>query len=206
MFTQIGIKPKIMAIEINIWIYWLFCTLAMLSVILNKNFVYSLLRSNSSYPQKDGNYINLLIGGWITTFLASISYVIFTSKNAAGTYQISDLLAFSVLNGILEQFMFVFWFLIGCYLARLRTSKNSSYVFIWGYVCFFIFAGFIHAFFWIKVLPKHKPATAIIIPLLSIMSYFWMRIYWQFKKIMPTIFMHIFVDFITIGHLHFSWF
>jgi chlorophyllide a hydrolase len=195
-----------MAIETNIWIYWLFCTIAMLVIILNEPFAQSLINTKAISTYENKKYKILLIAGWIATFFASISYILLTSKNEAGTYQISDLIAFSFLNGILEQFMFFFWFLLGCYLAKPWTTKNSKWIFISGYVSYAVFSGLIHALFWMNSLPEHQPATGIVVPLLSIMSYVWMWLFWKYKAILPIIAMHIFVDFFMIGHLHFSWF
>lgn len=195
-----------MAIETNIWLYWLTCALAMLIIVFNKPLVYSLLNSKTNFEEKNSNYNILLIAGWIATFIASISYVLFTSKNEVGVYQIPDLLAFSVLNGILEQFMFFFWFLLGCYFAKLWVAKNSIWIFISGYVTYAVFSGFIHALFWMNALPEHQPATGIVVPLLSIMSYIWMWLFWKYKAIVPIILMHILVDIITISHLHYPWF
>ena len=195
-----------MAIEINIWLYWLTCSLAMLVIISNQPLVHSLLNPRVNYNRKNSNYKMLLTAGWIATFLASISYVLFTSKNDVGVYQIPDLLAFSLLNGILEQFMFFFWFLLGCYLIKPLVAKNSVWIFVSGYFVFAIFSGFIHALFWLNQLPEHQPATEIVIPLLSIMSGIWMWLFWKYKAVLPVIAMHIFVDIITISHLHYSWF
>ena len=195
-----------MAIETSIWIYWGFCALTMLAIVLNKPLVYSLLSTKTNSFYKNNNYKILLIAGWIATFLASISYILLTSKSEAGTYKIIDLLAFSFLNGILEQFMFFFWFLLGCYLAKPWNTKNSTWIFISGYVSYAIFSGFIHAFFWMNSLPEHQPATGIVVPLLAIMSCIWMWLFWQYRVVLPIIMMHIFVDFLMIGHLHFPWF
>ena len=107
-----------MAIETNIWLYWLFCAIATFLVIFNRKFAYTLLSPALTSPEKDRHKTLFLILGWGCTFLASVIYILFTVKKKTGAYELPDLISFSLLNGFLEQFMFVFWFLVGCYLAQ----------------------------------------------------------------------------------------
>lgn len=196
-----------MAIETNIWIYWLFCVFATLLVIFKRKFAYTLLSPALDSPQKEQNKTFFLIGGWSFTFLASAIYVLFTVKIQAGGYKLPDLISFSLLNGILEQFMFVFWFLVGCYFAQKKIPKHSILIFIWGYVAYFLYSGAIHALFWFQVLPEHEPflpmAFAFILPCMSL---FWMWLFWRYQALVAIIAMHIVIDFLTVGHLHFPWF
>jgi hypothetical protein len=195
-----------MAIATSIWIYWLLCLFATILIIANRKFAYKLLSSNLELSHQGKGYTISLILGWITTFMASISYILFTQKYEPGSYEISDLLVFSFSNGVLEQFMFIFWFLLGCYIAKLIVPSNPKLVFACGYISYATFSGFIHALFWMKVLPEHQPAILIMPPLLSIMSLVWMWLIWRYKAFIATITMHIIVDFLMIGHLHFTWF
>ena len=194
-----------MAIETNIWIYWLFCAIATFLVISNRKFAYSLLSPALDSPEKSQNKTIYLILGWGFTFLASAIYILFTIKIQPGGYKLPDLISFSLLNGILEQFMFVFWFLIGCYLAQKKFPKHSILIFVLGYVGYFLYSGAIHPLFWFQVLPEHEPflPMAFILPFMSI---FWMWLYWRYQAIVAIIAMHVAIDFITVGHLHFPWF
>ncbi len=194
-----------MAIETNIWIYWLFCAIATLLVINNQKFAYTLLSPALDSPQKEQNKTIFLILGWGFTFLASAIYILFTVKIQPGEYELPDLISFSLLNGILEQYMFVFWFLIGCYLAQKKFHKRSILIFVLGYVGYFLYSGAIHPLFWFQVLPEHEPflPMAFILPFMSL---FWMWLYWRYQAIVAIIVMHIAIDFITVGHLHFPWF
>ena len=194
-----------MAIETNIWIYWFVCAIGTLLIIYNRQLVNTLLSPALKYPYKDHNKTLFLILGWIFTFLASAIYILFTVKKEAGTYELADLISFAFLNGILEQFMFVFWFLLGCYLARQKLPQYSILVFILGYLSYFIFSGGIHFLFWFQVLPEHDPFTPVV-PILSVMSFFWMWLFWRYRAMMAIITMHIALDFFSIGHLHFNWF
>jgi hypothetical protein len=194
-----------MAIETNIWIYWLFCAIATFLVIFNRKFAYTLLSPTLDSPQKNQNYRIFLILGWVFTLLASAIYILFTVKKETGAYELPDLISFSLLNGVLEQFMFVFWFLIGCYFAQQKFPKHSSLIFILGYLGYFIYSGLIHPLFWFQVLPDHEPfmPMAFILPFMSI---FWMWLLWRYQAIFAIVAMHIVIDFLTIGHLHFTWF
>ena len=195
-----------MIIETNIWIYWLFCAIAMVLVISNRKFADKLLSPDSNSPQKDKYYRIALILGWITTLIAATGYILFTQKYVTGAYEIPDLLVFSFSNGVLEQFMFIFWLLLGCYLGTLYTPNRPKLIFTFGYISYAIFSGLIHAFFWTTVLPPHEPVSSIMALALSIMSLVWMWLFWRYRAITAIIAMHIVIDFIMIGHLHFDWF
>lgn len=156
-------------------------------------------------PYKEQNKTVFLILGWVSTFIASAIYILFTVKKETGSYQLADLISFSLLNGILEQFMFVFWFLGGCYLAQRKFPKHSIVIFIFGYIGYFMYSGAIHPLFWFQVLPAHEPfmPMAFILPFMSL---FWMWLFWRYRAILAIATMHIAIDFLTVGHLHFNWF
>lgn len=194
-----------MAIETNIWVYWLFCALATFWVIYNREFAYTLLSPALNSPQKKQNKTVFMILGWGCTFLASAIYILFTVKKNTGVYELPDLISFSLLNGVLEQFMFVFWFLIGCYLAQKKFPQHSILIFVLGYLGYFLYSGAIHPLFWFQVLPEHEPFLPMVF-ILPFMSLFWMWLFWRYQAIVAIIAMHIVIDFLTVGHLHFSWF
>ena len=194
-----------MAIETNIWIYWLFCAIATLIVISNRKFAYTLLSPTFNSPQKEQHKTIFLILGWSCTFIASAIYILFTVKKTAGVYELSDLVSFALLNGILEQFMFIFWFLIGCYLAHKIVPAHSIVIFSLGYLGYFLYSGAIHPLFWFQVLPEHEPFLPMVF-ILPFMSLFWMWLFWRYQAIFSIVVMHIVIDFLTIGHLHFPWF
>ena len=195
-----------MAIETNIWIYWLFCAIAMSIVITKRKSAVLLLSPNVDSIQKDKNYTIALALGWITTLLAATGYLLFTRKYETGSYEIPDLLLFAFSNGVLEQFMFVFWLLLGCYIGKKYASNSPKLIFTFGYISYAIFSGLIHAFFWTTVLPPHKPVSAIMAVALSLMSLVWMWLFWRYRAVLAIIAMHIVIDFLTIAHLHFHWF
>lgn len=194
-----------MLIEINIWIYWLFCSIVGILVIVNKKLAISLLnpcRAINLSEREKGYYVSLVLG-WSTTLLASTVSILFTLKQETGHYQLSDLLLFCLLNGVLEQFMFIFWFLLGCYLGQKIYPNSSLLAFIFGYVVYAVYSGLIHAWFWSQVLPKHEPFTYLVL-FLSLMSFFWMWLLWRYRAIFALISMHFVIDFLTIGNLHFN--
>lgn len=195
-----------MAIETNIWIYWFFCAIATSLIISNRKFAYELLSPDSDSPQKDTDYKIALSLGWITTLIAASGYILLTRKYETGAYEIPDLLFFSFSNGMLEQFMFVFWLLLGCYLGKLYAPNNPKLIFTFGYISYAIFSGLIHAFFWTSVLPAHHPVSGIMAVALGLMSFVWMWLFWRYRAIVAIVSMHIVIDFLMIGHLHFTWF
>jgi chlorophyllide a hydrolase len=194
------------AIQITIWIYWLCCLIAASLIIFNKKFVDELLYPQGDDLQQKTGYGLYLLAGWIVTIVTSTAYVLLTKKYTPGDYGISDLVVFSISNGILEQFMFIFWFLLGCYIGKVFAPKSPKIIFISGYSGYAIFSGFIHALFWVSVLPAHKPVTLIMALLLAIMSLIWMWLVWRYRAVVAIMGMHIVIDFLTVGHLNFPWF
>ncbi len=194
-----------MAIETSLWIYWLFCAIAAFIVISKRKFAYGLLSPDSDSSHHQKNYIISLILAWLFTLLASAIYILFTIKKETGPYELPELISFSLLNGILEQFMFIFWFLLGCYLAQLKFPKHSIFIFILGYLGYFIYSGLIHPLFWFQVLPDHEPFIPMVF-ILPFMSLFWMWLLWRYQAVLAIVAMHIMIDFLTVGHLHFPWF
>jgi chlorophyllide a hydrolase len=197
-----------MAIEGMVWLYWLVCGLATVVLWLNRQQIPSLLSPALTLPQPQAGYWWSISLGWTTTLLAGITYILFTHKEAPGTYHLSDLIEFSLFNGILEQLMFVFWFLLGCWIGRVLKLQQSWKIFALGFVSYSIYSGLIHGLFWVAVLPFHQiiDALGIRLGLLLVMSFLWMWLFWRYRAIMAIIAMHIVVDLLTIGHLHFPWF
>jgi hypothetical protein len=193
------------AIEGYIWLYWLFCLLATMIVVANKKFAEQLLYPDADSTHQENGYKISLVLGWVTTLIAAVIYVMFTIKTVTGSYQLPDLILFAFVNGVLEQFMFIFWFLVGCYLGQKQFPNKPITIFICGYISYVFYSGLIHPFFWFQILPKHEPFTpmAFILPFMSI---FWMWLLWRYRAVGAIIAMHIVIDFLTIGHLHFHWF
>jgi chlorophyllide a hydrolase len=194
------------AIQTSIWIYWGCCLVAASVLVARRNVVQCLLGPGAQSFSKGKGYVPSLLSGWVLTLLAAVSYVVFTRKSETGTYAIADLLTFAILNGVLEQLMFIFWFFCGCYLARLAAPSRPKLVFASGYFGYFIFSGLIHGCYWVNVLPAHVPVTALMVVLLAAASLAWMWLFWRYQAIVAIVAMHIVVDFLMIGHLHSTWF
>ncbi|MGB8699707.1 MAG: hypothetical protein WCD18_09855 [Thermosynechococcaceae cyanobacterium] len=195
-----------MVIEKAIWIYWCFCFLAAFLVISKRQFVYELLSPASGASEHGKGYTVSLILGWITTLLAGMGYVLLTHKSETGSYQVLDLVTFALLNGTLEQFIFLVWFLFGCYLGRFVSNHPPGLIFWGGYLSYVCFSGCIHASFWTRILPSHEPATGVMVLLLTAMSLVWMWLVWRYRALNEIVAMHIVIDFLMIGHLNFPWF
>jgi chlorophyllide a hydrolase len=194
-----------LAIEAAIWIYWGFCLIAAIFILANRQFIKTLLSSDSNTSENYTGFALSLSCGWITTLLVSTIYVLFTVKKEMGFYHLSDLITFSLVNGIVEQLMFIFWFIVGCFFGQKLFLKHPILIFISGYFIYCIYSGLIHVFFWVPVLPSHEPFAPMVV-ILPFMSLFWMWLFWRYQAIFSILFMHVAIDFLTIGHLHFSWF
>ncbi|MEM9161981.1 MAG: hypothetical protein AAGC54_02795 [Cyanobacteria bacterium P01_F01_bin.4] len=195
-----------MAIEPEIWIYWGCCfasaLLLALWVVRYRPVADGLI--SPDVDDRDG-YLSALAMGWGVTLLAAAIYVLFTQKYVDGAYQLTDLTLFSVANGVLEQLMFVFWFLVGSYLGQRLFPKQPIRSFWVGYLSYVVYSGLIHPLFWVQVLPSHEPFLPMI-GILPLISLFWMWLLWRYRAVMAIVAMHIVIDFLTIGHLHFPWF
>ncbi|HEY9625441.1 MAG TPA: hypothetical protein V6C78_34295 [Crinalium sp.] len=194
-----------MAIEMPIWIYWFICGLATALILINQQSIPKLLSPVLNSSQRQQGYSLALTLGWVATLFAALGYILLTHKEVAGSYQIQDLLVFSLLNGTLEQLMFIFWFLLGCWLAFRWSIQATWKIFGLGFLSYSLYSGAIHAFFWVKVLPAHQPALVIPV-VLFFMSLAWMWLFWRYCALGAIIGMHVALDFLAVGHLHFAWF
>jgi chlorophyllide a hydrolase len=195
-----------MNIEWSIWIYWGLCLVATLTVAAHRRVANGLLWPPSSSATVRRGYRRSLALAWALTVLTAGAYVLLTHKLQTGPYTMADLIAFALLNGVLEQLMFIFWFLAGCWLAKSWRAKRPRAQFFVGYLTFAVYSGLIHAWFWIKVLPPHVPAGAVVVPALSLMSLSWMWLLWRYRAIIAIVAMHVALDFVMVGYLHSHWF
>lgn len=198
-----------MMIESALWIYWLLCGVAAAVIVAYWQKLPLLLSPaiSDTPPQKTG-YISAVSLAWGATLLAAVGYILLTRKEIIGPYQLPDLAVFTVLNGVLEQLMFVFWFLAGCLLGRWLGVRSGWKIFVLGFLSYSVYSGFIHGWFWVSILPSHDISeyALVRVGLLLLMSLSWMWVFWRYRAIAAIICMHIFIDFFSIGHLHSTWF
>jgi chlorophyllide a hydrolase len=192
-------------IERSVWIYWACCLAAAAAIVAQRHSVTLLLSPNSGSAKKAGYKASVTLG-WLATFATALTYALLTRKFETGSYRAAELVTFAVVNGVLEQFMFIFWFLMGCYLAKISAPGKPILAFGFGYVAYVVYSGLIHGLFWVAVLPAHRPVTFIMVVLLSITSLVWMWLFWRYRAIVSIVAMHIVVDILMIGHLHSAWF
>lgn len=205
-----------MALETSLWVYWLLCSLAAVVLVANWPKIPLLLspalsptlevESSEIETAKNRGYFLAVALGWVATLLAAVGYVVLTRKDILGAYQIPDLTVFALLNGSLEQLMFIFWFLLGCAIAKYFRVCSNWKIFGLGFLSYSIYSGFIHGLFWVTVLPSHQAVDVVRLGLLLLMSLSWMWLFWRYKALVAIICMHMVIDFITVGHLHFTWF
>jgi chlorophyllide a hydrolase len=194
------------AIATSVWLYWGCCVVAATAVIGRKRWAIGLLSAASGDRTKRTGFRLSVAICWSATILTALTYALLTRKFQMGSYQLRDLVTFSLLNGVLEQYMFVFWFLLGCHIARVSVPGKPAMAFAVGYLAYVVYSGLIHAMFWVVVLPAHQPVTFIMVVLLSITSFGWLWLFWRYRAMGWIIAMHIFMDILMIGHLHSTWF
>ncbi|MEM9008600.1 MAG: hypothetical protein AAGE59_34460 [Cyanobacteria bacterium P01_F01_bin.86] len=192
-----------MAIALPLWIYWAFCLVATGLLLSNRMLSQSLLSPMASISRQ--GYFPTMLISWFVTLATAAIYILFTVKQVEGNYEVPDLLIFSGLNGTLEQCMFVLWFLVGCFVGQRLFPKSPWAIFGSGYISYVLYSGLIHPLFWFPVLPQHDPFWPMVF-ILPVMSIFWMWLYWRYQALLEIIAMHIVIDWLTVGHLHFPWF
>ncbi len=191
-----------MRIEAAIWIYWACCLATAVALAGGRGLVRPLLGPRASPAGIQPGYMAWLLVGWSTTLLAAGCYVLFTKKLQTGPYHLGDLVAFSFLNGVLEQSMFLFWFVAGCCLGRLLAPGRPLVTFACGYLGFAVYSGLIHGLFWLPVLPPHRPVALPMAALLTAMSFSWMWLFWRYRAVLAIIAMHVVADLLMMTHLH----
>jgi hypothetical protein len=75
-------------------------------------------------------------------------------------------------------------------------------IFVGGYLSYFIYSGAIHGLFWFQLWPEHDPFMPV--ALFALMSFFWMWLFWRYKAVLAIVAMHVVIDFLTVGYLHFG--
>ncbi|MCW8797649.1 MAG: hypothetical protein OQK66_01635 [Prosthecochloris sp.] len=114
---------------------------------------------------------------------------------------------FTIGNGIAETFMFYAFFILGEKLAGMIT-KNPWALFITGFVFFMIYSGFIHALFWLDMLPEHvnqaSPFKPLFMPTQILIAGSWALSFFWYRDL-PTVFvLHGLVDLTMILNVKFS--
>lgn len=179
--------------------------MATLLLIANRSLAYKILTADGKLRvDRQGYYLALMLG-WLSTGLTAAIYILFTYKYVNGPYDLAALATFSCLNGTLEQGMFIFWFIVGAYSGVVLIPNRPKLFFGLGFFSYVVYSGLIHPLFWFSVLPAHEPFLPMV-AILPLMSLSWMWLLWRYQAIAAIVAMHIGIDFLTVGHLHFSWF
>jgi chlorophyllide a hydrolase len=118
-----------------------------------------------------------------------------------------SVILFTFGNGIAETFMFYAFFSMGEKLAGFVT-KNAWLLFAAGLLCFMVYSGFIHALFWLDMLPEHvnqaSPFKPLFMPTQLLIAGSWALSFFWYRDL-PTVFLlHSLVDLTMILNVKFS--
>ncbi|MBC8044224.1 MAG: hypothetical protein IAF08_12370 [Rhizobacter sp.] len=128
------------------------------------------------------------------------------------------LVFFTVANGLCETFIYLGIFKFGEFLAG-KYTQNKFLLYSAGLCLFFVYAGGIHAIFWLNVLPEHLsgttvtlapmlvlPRSAIFIPFQVLLVVTWSLIYFLYRDLWSVAVLHAVVDFVMVLSIHYSMF
>uniref|UniRef100_B3EJA0 Abortive infection protein n=1 Tax=Chlorobium phaeobacteroides (strain BS1) TaxID=331678 RepID=B3EJA0_CHLPB len=120
---------------------------------------------------------------------------------------LASVVLFTVGNGIAETFMFYAFFVLGEKLMGLLT-KNPWALFIAGFVCFMIYSGFIHALFWLDLLPEHvnqaSPLKPLFMPTQILIAGSWALSFFWYRDLPSVFVLHGLVDLTMALNVKFS--
>lgn len=150
--------------------------------------------------------IVLLVGAWI---FSQILYILVARHNGRPILWMPTIL-FALGNGVCEILAFAVVYRAGEGLGRslvdMVLPAGASFAgFVLGVIFFAIYGGFIHAFFWIKLLPPHlddsprSRAIRRLRPLAELsLVLSWSLCFWLTRDIWTVIFFHIIIDFVLM--------
>ncbi|MEC9486656.1 MAG: hypothetical protein UMU76_04025 [Prosthecochloris sp.] len=122
---------------------------------------------------------------------------------------LASVIVFAVGNGIAETFMFYAMFVLGEKLMGLLT-KNPWALFIAGFVFFMIYSGFIHALFWLDLLPEHvnqaSPYKPFFMPTQILIAGSWALSFFWYRDLPSVFVLHGLVDLTMIMNVKFTLF
>lgn len=122
---------------------------------------------------------------------------------------IASVLVFTIGNGIAETFMFYLFFVMGEKLAGIIT-KNAWVLFFAGLFFFMIYSGFIHALFWLDMLPEHvnqaSPLKPLFMPTQLLIATSWALSFFWYRDLPSVFVLHGLVDLTMAMNVKFSLF
>lgn len=143
--------------------------------------------------------------------IVMLNAYIYTNSTYDGGRQldIASVLVFTFGNGIAETFMFYFFFVMGEKLAAMVT-RNPWLLFASGMLFFMVYSGFIHALFWLDMLPEHvnqaSPFKPLFMPTQLLIAGSWALSFFWYRDLPSVFALHALVDLTMILNVKFSLF
>ncbi|NWJ48146.1 MAG: hypothetical protein HXX08_20000 [Chloroflexi bacterium] len=190
---HIGSRPQIEHTNLSLLVYWVLCTVVGFALLWND---ISSWRVATAWQ----NYGWLALVALVTTILSQIPYMMVSSGNGRPIAPVSSTI-FVIVNGAIEAFVF-----LGCYnllfnLSKLVFGDLNIVNFIFGLFGFIFYSGFIHAFFWARLIPPHFSANPKLQPLRRMMPFVqitivvgWCIYYYFTADIWTVVALHALVD------------
>ncbi|MEI7556805.1 hypothetical protein [Candidatus Chlorohelix sp.] len=190
---HIGNRPQIERINLSLLVYWVLCTVVGLALLWND---ISSWRIATAW--RDYGWLALI--ALVTTLLSQIPYMMISRSGGRKIAPVSSII-FVIVNGAIEVFIF-----LGCYsvlfnLSKLVFGDLNIINFIFGVIGFVFYSGFIHAFFWARLIPPHFSSDPKLQTLRRMMPLFsativiiWCVYYYFTSDIWTVVALHALVD------------
>ncbi len=143
--------------------------------------------------------------GWavialVVTVGAQIAYMQVARSDGRPIAPLTSLI-FIIVNGVLEAFIFMAFYTIFFQGAKLVFGSLDVVNFLFGFLGFFIYSGFIHAFFWARMIPPHfsseprlQKLRKLLTPIQTAIVLSWCIYYYFTGDIWTIVALHIVID------------
>ncbi|WP_287372944.1 hypothetical protein [Prosthecochloris sp.] len=188
------------SIPMKIFAYWFIAIVVGLLFFRKETFTF-----NANFDTRRKVLLSLSL------LIVAFNAFVYTNSTYDGgrPLDIASVLLFTFGNGIAETFMFYAAFVIGEKLVGFAT-KNSTALFIGGFVFFMVYSGLIHGLFWIELLPEHvnqeSPLKPLFMPTQILIAGSWALSFFWYRDLPSVFVLHGLVDLTMILNVKFSLF
>lgn len=136
----------------------------------------------------------------VVTVVAQIAYMMVARSDGRPIQPLASLI-FIVVNGVLEALVFMMFYKLFFEGAKLVFGGLDVVNFIFGFIGFVLYSGFIHGFFWARLLPKHfsddpklQPLRKQLTPIQAAIVLVWCLYFYFTGDIWTIVFLHFIID------------
>lgn len=174
-------------------IYWALCLVAGLLILHDQIFSWRIPTSWQNQPL----FLALAI---VVTLASQIAYCIVARSDGRKLLPLNSLL-FVIINGTIECFVFLAAYQLLFDGARLIFGNLNVVNVVFGILGFVIYSGFVHAFFWARLLPRHftseprlQPLRRLMTPIQAAIVVVWCLYFYKTGDIWTLVLLHAAMD------------